>query len=85
MSVSKKRQTPSKKRRRASHFALKTNTLSRCSKCKKPVMPHHACGFCGTYNKKEVIKIRPDKEERKLLKKKKNKEKKTEKKEKEIS
>jgi large subunit ribosomal protein L32 len=81
MSVSKRRQTPSKKKSRASHFALKTNKLSVCSKCKKPVRPHHACGFCGTYNKKEAIKIRPDKEARKLSKKKKDKEKKTDKKE----
>lgn len=75
MSVSKKRQTPSKKRMRASHFGLKKSTLSTCSKCKKPTLPHCACKFCGTYKGKEAIKIRPDKEERKILKKAKEKEK----------
>jgi large subunit ribosomal protein L32 len=69
MSVSKRRQTSSKRKSRASHFALKAIKLSTCSKCKKAVKPHHACGFCGTYNKREAIKIRPNKEERDLIKK----------------
>lgn len=75
MSVSKRKQTPSRKKSRASHFALKKTRLSACSKCKKPILPHHACKFCGTYKDKETIKIRPDKEERKVLKKAKEKEK----------
>ncbi|MFH1187904.1 MAG: 50S ribosomal protein L32 [bacterium] len=74
MSTSTKKQTPSRRKRRASHFALKKTQLSVCSKCKKPILPHHVCRFCGTYKDKEAIKIRPGKEERKVLKAKKSKE-----------
>lgn len=73
MSVQVKKQTPSKKRRRRSHDALKKTKLNVCSKCKKPTMPYHVCRSCGNYKNKEAIKIRPNKEERKLLKTKKAK------------
>jgi large subunit ribosomal protein L32 len=55
------RRTSSDKRRRAAHFALEKVSLAHCSKCKKTVLPHHACGFCGTYDGKEVIKIKTKK------------------------
>ena len=40
-------------------------TLSICPKCKRPVKPHTACEFCGTYKNKEVLKIKLNKAERK--------------------
>jgi large subunit ribosomal protein L32 len=51
------RRTSSHKRRRASHFALKKLSLTNCSKCKKRVLPHTACGFCGNYAGRGVLKI----------------------------
>ncbi len=50
------RRTSSDKRRRAAHFALKETSLQTCAKCSKPVKPHHACAFCGSYKGKVVIK-----------------------------
>jgi len=50
------RRTSSHKRRRAAHFALTAGATNSCPKCKKPVRPHHACTFCGTYKGREVIK-----------------------------
>ena len=58
MSVPTQRRTKSYKKRRASHFALKKVNLSVCPKCKKPILPHHVCSFCGTYNNKEVLNIK---------------------------
>jgi len=58
MSVPKKRRTKSSAGGRRSHHALKKINLSTCSKCGRAVKPHRACAFCGTYNKKEVIKIK---------------------------
>ncbi len=52
------RRTSSHKRRRAAHFALKAETFSSCSQCKKPVRPHHACAFCGTYQGRAVLKVK---------------------------
>jgi large subunit ribosomal protein L32 len=59
------RRTSSHKRRRASHFALKKANLSVCSKCKKPVLQHHVCGFCGTYAGREALKIKTPKKKNK--------------------
>ncbi|MBU2575767.1 50S ribosomal protein L32 [Patescibacteria group bacterium] len=51
MSVPAKRRTSSQGKRRASHFALKSKTLSECAKCKTKVRPHRACPKCGEYKK----------------------------------
>jgi large subunit ribosomal protein L32 len=60
------RRTSSHKRRRAAHFALSPAKLGVCPKCKKPILPHRACVFCGTYQGREVVKIElPKKKEKK--------------------
>ena len=50
------RRTSSHKRRRASHFALRKISLTACQKCKKPVLPHTVCRFCGFYAGRQVTK-----------------------------
>ncbi len=57
MGLPSKRRTKTSKKDRASHFALKPKALVKCSKCEQPVLPHTACGKCGYYKGKEVIKI----------------------------
>ena len=52
------RRTSSHKRRRAAHFALKATTLAACAKCKKPILPHKACAFCGSYKGRQVTKAK---------------------------
>ena len=61
MSVPKKRRTPSSVGKRRSHHALNKTLLVACSKCGKPVEPHKACLFCGTYKGKEILKIKEKK------------------------
>ena len=58
MGLPSKRRTKTSKRDRASHFALKPSALSKCTKCGKPVRPHVACAFCGTYKGRQAIKIK---------------------------
>ncbi|MBU0531334.1 MAG: 50S ribosomal protein L32 [Candidatus Uhrbacteria bacterium] len=62
MSVPVRRQTHGKTRRRRAHHALKPMVLAECSKCTKPVQPHHACEFCGFYSKKQVLSTARDAE-----------------------
>lgn len=52
------RRTSSHKRRRASHFALRKLSLAFCKKCKKAVLPHTACAHCGTYQGRQVLKVK---------------------------
>ena len=49
------RRTSSDKRKRSAHFALKKVMMTACAKCKKPVLPHHACKTCGWYHGREAI------------------------------
>lgn len=55
MSVPSKRLSKRHKRTRASHQALEHVSLTTCPKCQKPVLPHHACAFCGYYNGKMIM------------------------------
>lgn len=41
-----------------SHQALKGITLGKCPKCKKPMLPHRACGYCGYYKNREIVKVK---------------------------
>lgn len=58
MGLPSQKRTKSSAKRRASHFALKKAVLNTCSKCQKPVAPHKACDFCGTYKGRQVIEIK---------------------------
>jgi large subunit ribosomal protein L32 len=61
MPVPFKRHPSSKVGRRRSHLALTKVKLVKCEKCNKPVKPHMACSFCGTYKGRTVIKIKDKK------------------------
>jgi large subunit ribosomal protein L32 len=58
MGLPAKKSSRSSKRRRASHFALKKMEMSSCSHCKKKILPHKVCPFCGYYAGREIIKIK---------------------------
>jgi large subunit ribosomal protein L32 len=43
-------------RRRAANNNLRSAVqVTKCPKCKEPVLPHRACAACGTNNGREVI------------------------------
>ncbi len=58
MGLPSKRRTKTSKKERASHFALKEKSLSKCPKCGKPVVSHRACAKCGTYKGREVVVVK---------------------------
>ncbi len=51
------RRTSSHKRRRAAHFALVIKSVTACPNCKKKILPHRACPYCGMYKGRQVIKM----------------------------
>ncbi len=57
MPAPKQRHTKSRRNKRRSHLALKSENFSLCPKCKSPVVPHHICQNCGFYNGREVIDV----------------------------
>lgn len=64
----KHRSTSSKRKRRASHFAMKKSQLATCPKCNDVVMPHRACASCGTYAGRQVLTIKDPTAKKKRVK-----------------
>ncbi|HLD27588.1 MAG TPA: 50S ribosomal protein L32 [Patescibacteria group bacterium] len=58
MGLPSKKRTKSSKRRRASHFALKTGSVKLCANCQTPVKSHTACANCGHYKGRQVLKVK---------------------------
>lgn len=56
MALPKRRHSRSRRNKRLANKALKAPSLSLCSQCNEPKLPHHACPSCGTYRGREVIK-----------------------------
>ena len=71
MALPTQKHTKSRTRKRKPSLALKKVRLSKCPKCKKPVLPHRACSFCGTYAGKQVLKIKSKDDKKKKGKEKK--------------
>ncbi len=58
MAVPKQRQTRSRtRRRRGGHTKVQTKQLILCSNCKKEILPHRACPYCGYYKEKKVVDV----------------------------
>lgn len=65
MAVPKKRTSVSRKglRRAGQTHKLYSKSVSTCPNCGDMTLPHNACGSCGQYQGKEIIKIKAAKEE----------------------
>ncbi len=55
MAVPKKRTSKSKKRKRRTHWKLKSPNLIECPQCHEKILPHRVCPHCGYYKGKEVV------------------------------
>ncbi len=44
-------------KRRAQSWKISTPSLTACSKCGELMKSHRACKACGSYNKKEILKV----------------------------
>lgn len=56
MGVPTQKRTKSSAKRRASHFALKSQSAVKCSNCGATLLPHRACGKCGYYKGEKKVK-----------------------------
>ena len=44
-------------KRRAQTWKIAMPTLVACSKCRELMQPHRVCKACGSYNRREVLKL----------------------------
>jgi large subunit ribosomal protein L32 len=58
MAVPKQRQTRSRtRRRRGGHNKIQAKKLVVCTNCKKEILPHRACPYCGYYKGKKITGV----------------------------
>ncbi len=53
----KSRHSKSRRGKRRAHDFLTARSLSNCSNCGTPVLPHRVCPNCGHYKGRQVIEI----------------------------
>jgi large subunit ribosomal protein L32 len=61
MGVPKRRHSSSRRDKRRAHDKLNVPQYSFCPQCHEPLVPHHICPHCGTYNGREIIKVEEEK------------------------
>jgi large subunit ribosomal protein L32 len=44
--------------RRANHDRISAVSLSSCTQCGEPMIPHRACPSCGVYRGRQVIELK---------------------------
>ncbi|MFN0042624.1 MAG: 50S ribosomal protein L32 [Alphaproteobacteria bacterium] len=59
MAVPKKKTSKSRRNMRRSHHALKSEAIVECANCGEMMRPHHVCGACGHYRKRDVVQASP--------------------------
>ncbi|OJW50201.1 MAG: 50S ribosomal protein L32 [Alphaproteobacteria bacterium 41-28] len=55
MAVPKKKTSPSRRKMRRAHHALKQVASVECSNCGDRKLPHHLCPACGYYKGRQVL------------------------------
>lgn len=46
---------------RRSHLKLSSPSTIDCPQCNSPMLPHHACPTCGSYNGRDAVEIKSPK------------------------
>jgi len=70
MAVPKKKTPRSKKsiKKRSYWAKTKTPALVLCPQCKRKILPHRVCPYCGTYKGRQVLDLERKKEKKKRKK-----------------
>jgi large subunit ribosomal protein L32 len=55
MAVPKKKTSPSRRKMRRAHHALKLVASMECPQCGDRKLPHHLCPSCGQYKGRQVL------------------------------
>jgi large subunit ribosomal protein L32 len=57
MAVPKKKQSPSRSRKRAANWRARAATYAECPQCHQPKLPHRVCANCGTYAGRQAVEV----------------------------
>lgn len=66
MALPKRKHSKSRRdKRRSMNSKLFASSMSVCSQCKKPILPHRVCPHCGYYKGKPVLVMKTKEEKKK--------------------
>jgi large subunit ribosomal protein L32 len=54
MAVPKQKSSKARGRKRRTHYKTSAPTITLCSECQEPKLPHRACPECGAYKGRNV-------------------------------
>jgi len=57
MAVPRNRLSNSRKNSKRAHHAKKPKTVSACSNCNAPRLPHAICQSCGSYGERKILDV----------------------------
>lgn len=60
----KRQHSKQRSRKRRTHYKTTAPSTVVCPQCKKPIISHRVCPFCGYYKGKPVVAIKAVKEEK---------------------
>jgi large subunit ribosomal protein L32 len=55
MPLPKRQHSKQRGRKRRTHWKTRVASLSVCSQCQKPIIPHRICPFCGYYRGSQIV------------------------------
>ncbi|MDD3375290.1 MAG: 50S ribosomal protein L32 [Candidatus Omnitrophica bacterium] len=58
MAHPKRQHSKQRSRKRRTHYKAEAPAVSVCSNCKKEIVPHRVCPYCGHYKGKLVVEIK---------------------------
>ncbi|MGI6082173.1 MAG: 50S ribosomal protein L32 [Limnochordia bacterium] len=60
MANPKRRHSKSRTRLRRATWSAAAATVTNCSRCHEPKLPHRVCSNCGTYAGRQVLEVESD-------------------------
>ncbi|MEE8576202.1 MAG: 50S ribosomal protein L32 [candidate division Zixibacteria bacterium] len=57
MPLPKRRHSPTRGKKRRTHWKLTAPNVIKCEHCNQSRLPHHICPHCGWYKGRTVLKI----------------------------
>jgi large subunit ribosomal protein L32 len=68
MPVPKRKRSRARRDSRFANKGLKIKTITSCSNCNNPLMPHTACMNCGFYKGAKVLATKADRSAKRIIK-----------------
>lgn len=73
MALPKKKMSRARSHKRRGQQKIKTSLLILCGKCRKMILPHRVCPYCGTYKGRLILDLEAKVQKKKKKQKEKSK------------